>query len=66
MTIVPVHALNASDLRQLGHNLPGQVRRDQREMREAVDRSLAVHGEKLSDNDGVVIEQATANKWTAA
>jgi len=47
MTVIPVACLPVHDLRQLGHNLPAEVRRDRRDNRRvdveaAMNRSLAV------------------------
>ena len=66
MTIVPVHALERSDLRRLGRDLPAQVRRDRRAIREAINRSLALHHEQLSDEDALAIEQADPGPGLAA
>ena len=54
MTIVSAAQLSRRELGRLGHNTPLDVRRDRRQTREAVNRSLAVHDEAIGDDDPIV------------
>ena len=49
MTIVPAKQLSNQEMDTLGNNVRPAVKLDQR--LEALNRSLAVHGEELDDND---------------
>jgi len=55
MTVIPVASLPVHDLRQLGHNLPAEVRRDRRDARTldvhaAMNRSLAIFDADVADD----------------
>ena len=54
MTLISAARLSRRELDRLGHNTPVAVRQDRRETRDAVNRSLAVHGEAIGDDDSIV------------
>ncbi len=58
MTIICSHHLQRSDLERLGCDLTAQVRRDRHEIRSAVNRSLALHHEQLSEHEALDFENA--------
>ncbi|MFA9478931.1 hypothetical protein ACERK3_11590 [Phycisphaerales bacterium AB-hyl4] len=66
MTVIPASRLQPSDLRRLGHDLCDQVRADHQACHHPVDRSLAVHGEQLSDEDLAALEAATISEHVAS
>ena len=61
MTIVPAKQLSNQEMDTLGNNVRPAVKLDQH--LEALNRSLAVHGEKLDDND---IERAYQSEEVAS
>ena len=66
MSVIPATALQHSDLRLLGHNLFARVREDHHQVHDAVNRSLAVHDEQLSDEDERAIEAAMTSEYLAS
>ncbi|MFA9479833.1 hypothetical protein ACERK3_16235 [Phycisphaerales bacterium AB-hyl4] len=66
MTVIPASRLQPSDLRRLGCDLVDQVRDEHQVCHHPVDRSLAVHGEQLSDEDLAALDAATNSEHVAS
>jgi len=53
MFIVSVSQLTSHELHQLGHNVAAEARHDRDAVRDAVNRSLAVHQERVGRDDEI-------------
>ena len=66
MTIIPISCLSPAELRRLGCNVLAAVRDEREQMLDAVNRSLACHGERIEREQPVTPVVALPVKMATA